>query len=108
MDRLLDSLAGRRHRTPVASELFGGVITYHSFLQSILYPWSYTSQLIPDASDLSTMTKLAKRMQQLIHKVHDETYTPQQSSQLYLTAGDPTDWTYGEIRYPVFHHRVTT
>jgi carboxypeptidase T len=89
-------------RNLVARELFGGVITYHSFSQLILYPWGYTSQPIPDASDLSKMTKLAKRMQQLIHEVHGETYTPQQSSQLYLTAGDTTDWTYGEYGIPSF------
>jgi len=70
-------------RNLVASELFRGVITYHSFSQLILYPWGYTSQPIPNASDLSTMKKLAKRMQQLILGVHGITYTPQQSSQLY-------------------------
>lgn len=89
-------------RNLVANELFRGVITYHSFSQLILYPWGYTSQPIPDASDLSTMTKLAKQMQQLIRAVHGMTYTPQQSSQLYLTAGDTTDWTYGEYGIPSF------
>ena len=89
-------------RNLVANELFRGVITYHSFSQLVLYPWGYTSQPIPDASDLSTMTKLAKRMQQLIRAVHGMTYTPQQSSILYLTAGDTTDWTYGEYGIPSF------
>jgi carboxypeptidase T len=89
-------------RNLVARELFRGVITYHSYSQLILYPWGYTSEPIPDASDLSTMTKLAKRMQQLIRGVHGETYTPQQSSQLYPTAGDTTDWTYGEYGIPSF------
>jgi carboxypeptidase T len=32
--------------------------------------------------------------------VHDELYTPQQSSQLYPTAGDTTDWTYGVYGVP--------
>ena len=41
-------------------------------------------------------------MQQLIRAVHGMTYTPQQSSQLYLTAGDTTDWTYGEYGIPSF------
>jgi carboxypeptidase T len=83
-------------------ELFRGVITYHSYSQLILYPWGYTSQPIPDTSDLATMTKLAERMQELILGVHGTTYTPQQSSQLYLTAGDTTDWTYGEYGIPSF------
>jgi carboxypeptidase T len=89
-------------RNLVARELFRGVITYHSFSQLILYPWGYTLEPIPDSSDVSTMTKLAKRMQQLIRGVHGTTYTPQRSSQLYLTAGDTTDWTYGEYGIPSF------
>jgi carboxypeptidase T len=89
-------------RNLVAGELFRGVITYHSFSQLILYPWGYTLEPIPDSSDASTMTKLAKRMQQLIRGVHGTTYTPQRSSQLYLTAGDTTDWTYGEYGIPSF------
>jgi carboxypeptidase T len=48
------------------------------------------------------MTKLAERMQELIRGVHGVTYTPQQSSRLYLTAGDTTDWTYGEYAIPSF------
>jgi carboxypeptidase T len=89
-------------RNLVARELFRGVITYHSFSQLILYPWGYTLEPIPDSSDLATMTKLAERMQELIRGVHGSTYTPQQSSQLYLTAGDTTDWTYGEYGIPSF------
>jgi carboxypeptidase T len=92
----------RAVRNLIATELFRGVITYHSYSQLILYPWGYTSEPVPDASDLSTMTKLAERMQQLIGEVHGRTYTPQQSSQLYPTAGDTTDWTYGEYGIPSF------
>jgi carboxypeptidase T len=92
----------RAVRNLVARELFRGVITYHSYSQLILYPWGYTSRPIPDASDLATMTKLAERMQQLIRDVHGSTYRPQQSSQLYPTAGDTTDWTYGEYAIPSF------
>jgi carboxypeptidase T len=92
----------RAVRNLVARELFRGVITYHSYSQLILYPWGYTSQPIPDTSDLSTMTDLAERMQELVHGVHGKTYTPQQSSQLYPTAGDTTDWTYGEYGIPSF------
>jgi carboxypeptidase T len=83
-------------------ELFRGVITYHSYSQLILYPWGYTLRPIPDASDLATMTKLAERMAQLIKGVHGSTYRPQQSSRLYRTAGDTTDWTYGEYAIPSF------
>src|SRR3712207_6429625 len=92
----------RAVRNLVARELFRGVITYHSFSQLILYPWGYTLRPIPDATDRATMTKLAEQMQELIRGVHGAIYTPQQSSQLYLTAGDTTDWTYGEYGIPSF------
>ena len=34
----------RAVRNLVARELFGGVLTYHSYSQLILYPWGYTSE----------------------------------------------------------------
>src|SRR5215218_6113798 len=94
----------RAVRNLVARELFRGVLTYHSYSQLILYPWGYTEQPIPDASDLATMTKLAERIQQLIRNVHGSTYKPLQSSQLYgiPVVGDTTDWTYGEYAIPSF------
>jgi carboxypeptidase T len=39
-------------------------------------------------------------MERLIREVHGETYTAQQASQLYLTAGDTSDWTYGVYGVP--------
>jgi carboxypeptidase T len=92
----------RAVRDLVGRELFRGVITYHSYSQLILYPWGYTDQPIPDDTDRTRMVDLARRMQQLIQGVHDRTYTPQQSSELYPTAGDTTDWTYGEYAVPSF------
>ena len=35
-------------------------------------------------------------------RIHGKTYTAQQSSQLYPTAGDTTDWAYGEYDAPSF------
>jgi carboxypeptidase T len=92
----------RAVRNLIARELFRGVITYHSFSQLILYPWGYTSRPMSDAADRTKMTELAKRMQELIRGVHGSGYTPQQSSRLYPTAGDTTDWTYGEYGIPSF------
>ena len=92
----------RAVRNLVARELFRGVITYHSFSQLILYPWGYTNKPSPDTFAGLKMAELAMQMQQLIHGVHGSTYTPQQSSQLYPTAGDTTDWTYGEYGIPSF------
>jgi len=92
----------RAVRDLIARELFRGVITYHSFSQLILYPWGYTSRPITAPASPNQMVELAQRMQRLIRDVHDATYTPQQSSQLYPTAGDTTDWTYGIYQIPSF------
>ena len=92
----------RAVRNLVARELFGGVLTYHSYSQLILYPWGHTEKEITDVADLREMRDLADDMQQLIGGVHGKTYVAKQSSGLYLTAGDTTDWTYGEYDIPSF------
>ena len=89
-------------RDLVACERFAGVITYHSYSQLILYPWGYTDRPVPDERDLEMMVDLATEMQSLIRGVHGVVYTPQQSSELYPTAGDTTDWTYGIYGIPSF------
>jgi len=78
---------------------FQAALSYHSYGQLILYPWGYTDESAPDSS---VMSALAAEMSDLILGVHDETYTPQQSSQLYLTSGDLTDWVYGTTGVPAF------
>jgi carboxypeptidase T len=65
-----------------------------------LYPWGYTAQPMVDPDDEDFMVTLAHQMQKLIEDVHERTYTPQQSAQLYPTAGDTTDWTYGIYQIP--------
>ena len=89
-------------RDLVGSERFAGVITYHSYSQLILYPWGYTEKPIPDVQHREQMVGLAQDMQTLIQGVHDKIYVPQQSSELYPTAGDTTDWTYGTYGIPSF------
>jgi carboxypeptidase T len=92
----------RAVRDLVACELFKGVITYHSYSQLILYPWGYTSQPIADTADRNQMVQLARSMQRLIRGVHGERYKVQPASQLYPTAGDTTDWTYGTYAIPSY------
>jgi carboxypeptidase T len=92
----------RAVRNLVARQLFDGVLSYHSYSQLILFPWGYTVEAIEDAADHSEMRSLAEAMAGLIRGVHGEIYTPQQASQLYLTAGDTADWTYGEFDVPSF------
>jgi carboxypeptidase T len=92
----------RAVRNLVAREFFGGVLSYHSYSQLILFPWGYTFDPIEDEADHDEMRGLAEGMERLIRDVHGETYTAQQSSQLYLTAGDTADWVYGEFDVPAF------
>lgn len=92
----------RAVRDLVGRELFSGIITYHSYSQLILYPWGYTNEPIPDRPDRDLMTMLARDMAQQIRDVHGKVYTPEQASQLYPTAGDTTDYTYGIYGIPSF------
>ena len=92
----------RAVRDLVARENFAGLITYHSFSQLVLYPWGYTSDDIADPVDFHVMNGMAQRMCNSILGVHGKVYTPQKSSQLYPTAGDTTDWTYGTYGIPSF------
>jgi carboxypeptidase T len=48
------------------------------------------------------LSGLAKDMAGAIKAVHGVAYVPEQSSQLYRTAGDTTDWTYGTYAIPSF------
>jgi carboxypeptidase T len=92
----------RAVRDLVARENFAGLITYHSFSQLVLYPWGYTSDNIADPVDFHVMNAIAQQMCNSILGVHGKVYTPQKSSQLYPTAGDTTDWTYGTYGIPSF------
>ena len=92
----------RAMRDLIGQELFRGVLTYHSYSQLILWPWGHTKKPIADRADRESMQQLGQRMQALIRGVHGETYTPEQSSELYPTAGDTTDWTYGVYGIPSF------
>ncbi|WP_028004664.1 M14 family metallopeptidase [Sinorhizobium meliloti] len=89
-------------RDLVGCERFAGVITYHSYSQLILYPWGYTDKPIPDVQHREQMAGMAQEMQTLTQGVHGKIYVPQQSSALYPTAGDTTDWTYGTYGIPSF------
>ena len=90
----------RAVRDLIAMELFSGIITYHSYSQLILYPWGYTADPVADTNDRAKMKTLAQRMSTKIAAAHGATYEPKQSSQLYPTAGDTTDWTYGVYGIP--------
>jgi carboxypeptidase T len=92
----------RAVRDLVAQQQFDGVLSYHSYSQLILFPWGYTVDPVEDVADHSEMRGLAEAMEALIRGVHGETYTAEQASQLYRTAGDTADWAYGEFDVPAF------
>jgi carboxypeptidase T len=89
-------------RDLIATQKFSGLITYHSFTQLVLYPWGYTAEEIADSTDREIMIELAQGMAERIRQIHGMEYIPQQSSKLYPTAGDTTDWTYGIYGIPSF------
>ncbi|MFQ5627188.1 MAG: M14 family metallopeptidase [bacterium] len=75
------------------------LISYHSFSQLVLYPWGNTNAPAPDETLLSN---LAIAMADEIRAVHNVSYTPQQSSDLYLASGDTTDWLYALFNAPAY------
>jgi len=77
----------------------GALISYHNFSQLILYPWGHTNNPAPDEALLNN---LAVALADRIRVVHNVSYTPQQSADLYLASGDTTDWLYDLFGVPCF------
>ena len=75
------------------------LISYHSYSQLVLFPWGYTNSPAPDKALLQS---LANTLASKIKAVHGKTYTPEQSSSLYLASGDTTDWLYWLLGVPAF------
>jgi carboxypeptidase T len=66
------------------------LLTYHTFSELILYPWGHTYKGIDNSKDKAVFETMATTMAAWNH------YKPEQSSGLYITSGDTTDWAYGE------------
>lgn len=65
------------------------LLSFHTFSELVLYPWGYTYSAITDLKDHQVFQTMAKTMAAW------NGYTPEQSSALYITSGDTTDWAYG-------------
>ncbi len=87
-----------RLRDFVNSRVIGGKqqiktsISFHTYSELILWPYGYTYTDVPadmTADDQSVFVTMGRAMAQT------NSYTPQQSSDLYITDGDLTDWAYG-------------
>jgi carboxypeptidase T len=64
------------------------LLSYHTYSELILYPWGNTSSPISKKRDHDTFKTMAQTMAKW------NRYKPQQSSDLYITTGDTTDWAY--------------
>jgi len=82
----------------VLSRVIGGVqqikthVTLHTNGELVLWPYGYTKTDIPadmTADDHATFVAMGRAM------AASNGYTPQQSSDLYVTDGDQIDWMYG-------------
>jgi hypothetical protein len=69
---------------------FRAVVSFHSYGQVILYPWSYTQKPAPEKALLAG---IAERMAGLMESVYGRPYeTGQSGDALYLSNGDAMDW----------------
>ncbi len=73
-------------------------ISWHTSGELVMWPWGYSSyQHAPDNTYLS---QIGQQIAQRITRQHGSgTYIPTQSSGLYPTTGDATDWAYGYAHY---------
>lgn len=74
---------------------FSSVLSYHSYKQAILYPWSYSPDGAPDKGRFDA---IARQMRDLIYSVHGRNYCVGSGRQCigYTAGGEFTDWAYGE------------
>ena len=78
---------------PAPADYQGLFITLHSYSGLVLWPWGWTGTDAPNATGLQTLgRKLA----------YFNTYSPQQSVELYATHGSHDDWAYGILGVPSY------
>jgi carboxypeptidase T len=83
----------------VARPNITAAISFHTYGELILYPYGYTYADLPEdmqPDDYRAFVALAADM------AATNGYSPQQASDLYVTAGDTVDWLYGERRIFAF------
>ncbi|MBX3032574.1 MAG: zinc carboxypeptidase [Bdellovibrionaceae bacterium] len=68
------------------------LLSFHTFSKLILYPWGWSYDGVENARDKAVHETMAKKMAEW------NGYTPQQSSELYVSSGDTNDWSYGEYK----------
>lgn len=84
---------------PAPNDATGILITLHSYSELVLWPWGWTYSGAPNEAQLQTLgRKLAWY----------NNYTPEQSSDLYITDGTTDDWSYGELGIASFTFEMGT
>lgn len=80
-------------------------ISFHTYSELVLWPYGYTFQDIPsdmDPTDHEVFVTMGTAMASLTCNQQDGCFTPQQSSDLYITDGSNLDWMYGAHRIFAF------
>ncbi|MBS3801517.1 MAG: immune inhibitor A [Candidatus Thermoplasmatota archaeon] len=73
-------------------------ISWHTYGELVMWPWGYTTE--DQAPDEEYMSAIGNDIAQEITQIDGSgCYTPTQSSGLYPTTGDTTDWFYGYSHY---------
>ncbi|MDP8256402.1 MAG: M14 family metallopeptidase [Candidatus Alcyoniella australis] len=65
------------------------IVSFHNFSKLVIWPWGYTYSAMPEPDHTNHVT-LGTQYASYTG------YTPQQSSDLYITSGDTCDWAYGD------------
>jgi carboxypeptidase T len=76
-------------------------LTYHSFSELILYPWSWTSDSLDDAKALAAYKRMADVMAGMTG------YRAMQSGDFYPSSGDTGDWTWEARKVFAFTFELT-
>lgn len=76
-------------------------VSYHTYSELILYPWSYTREPLDDARAVAAYETMARAMGKMTG------YTPEQSSALYPSSGDTCDWSWEAHRIFSFTFELT-
>ncbi len=73
-------------------------ISWHTYGELVMWPWGYSTE--DQAPDEEYMSSIGHDIAQEITQIDGSGfYTPTQSSGLYPTTGDTTDWFYGYSHY---------
>jgi carboxypeptidase T len=95
----------------VDSRVVGGTqqitvaLSFHTFQELVLWPYGYTFEDIPKDMrriDHRVFVKMGQVMANQTCTTQDGCYTPEQSSDLYITDGTSMDWLYGAHRIIAF------